>query len=591
MQKITRNFRGHYKEIILGPLFKLLEAVLELFVPLVMAGIIDQGIGRGDSRYIITRGLLLLVIGILGMASALICQYYAAIVAGRFGRDLRKQSYSHAMSLSAADTSAFGAGGLITRLTNDINQIQTGVNMAIRLGVRVPYLAIGGIIMAMRLNMKIGLIFLAATILIALLLYIIMQRTLPNYGRIQEKQDGLSRLSAENLAGVRVIRAFSRQKEEARDYDAAAKDMTSLIIRVGKISAALNPLTSVVAGFAIILIVWLGSRYVFGGTMLSGEIIALVTYMNQTLLALIVAANLLVIFTRALASAKRVAQLLDMEPSIPTGESREESAPEKSPSRPVISFKNVTFAYYEGAANALNDVSFDIMPGQTVGLIGGTGSGKTTIVNLIMRYFDVIDGEILSRGVNLKEIDLGSLRSKIGLVPQSAMVFSGSIRKNMRISAPNATEEEIWHALESAQAADFVKSMSGGLDSEIEEGAKNISGGQRQRLTIARALVRKPKLLILDDSSSALDYATDAALRAAISREKGQNPGMTVLIISQRAAGLKSADNILVMDEGRLCGQGSHEELLKTNNIYREICQSQGVANGNGNGSGKEASA
>ncbi|MGI5899635.1 MAG: ABC transporter ATP-binding protein [Christensenellales bacterium] len=585
MQKITRNFRGHYKEIILGPLFKLLEAVLELFVPLVMAGIIDIGIGRGDSRYIITRGLLLLVIGILGMASALICQYYAAIVAGRFGRDLRKQSYSHVMSLSAADTSAFGAGGLITRLTNDINQIQTGVNMAIRLGVRVPYLAIGGIIMAIRLNLRIGLIFLAATIFIALFLYMIMKRTLPSYGSIQEKQDGLSKLSAENLAGVRVIRAFSRQKDEAQGYEAAAKDMTALIIRVGKISTALNPLTSVVAGFAIMLIVWLGSRYVFEGTMLSGEIIALVTYMNQTLLALIVAANLLVIFTRALASAKRVAQVLDTQPSILADDSAEKA--KSDPSQPALSFKDVTFAYYEGADSALKDVSFDIMPGQTVGLIGGTGSGKTTIVNLIMRYFDVKNGAILSYGVNIKEIDPGVLRSKVGLVPQSAMAFSGSIRRNMQLSAPEAGDDDIWYALEAAQAAGFVKNMAGGLDSQIEEGAKNISGGQRQRLTIARALLRKPELLILDDSSSALDYATDAALRAAIANEKKQNPAMTVLIISQRAAGLRNADNILVMDEGRLCGQGSHEHLLKTNNVYKEICQSQGITNGNG----KEASA
>lgn len=576
MKKLAENFRGHYKELILGPLFKLLEAVLELLVPLVMAGIIDIGVAGGDREYIISRGLLMLLLGALGVVAAMICQYFAAVCGGSFGRSLRNQAYRHVMKLSGGDVAEFGAGGLITRLTNDVNQIQTGVNMAIRLGTRAPFLAIGSIAMAMRINLRIGLIFLVSTPVIVLVLYVIMRKTLPSYGKIQAGQDKLSRLSAENLAGVRIIRAFSWQKEEAAGYEDTAEEVTALTVRVGKISAALNPLTSVIANIAIIAIVWLGARFVFDGNLLTGEVIALVNYMNQTLLALIVAANLIVLFTRALASARRVAAVLDMEPGI-TGPQDGEKRTEADAGASAISFSGVSFAYHAGADDALEDINFAVQRGQTVGMIGGTGSGKTTIVNLLMRYFDADRGTVAVDGVDVRDMNPQAHRHKIGLAPQTAVLFAGTVRRNLLLSAPQATDEDMWHALEVAQGAEFVRQMPGGLDAEIEEGGKNLSGGQRQRLAVARALVRRPELLILDDSASALDYATDAALRAALAGEKRLRPGMTVLVISQRAASIKNADCILVLDDGRLAGQGTHAQLLENNEVYREICHSQGI--------------
>lgn len=579
MKKIAENFRGHYKELILGPMFKLLEAVLELLVPLVMASIIDVGIARGDTRYVVTRGLLMLLLGALGVVFAMICQYYAAIVAGQIGQSLRKQTYKHAMALSGADIAPMGAGGLITRLTNDVNQIQTGINMVIRLASRAPFLAIGGIIMALRIDLTIGSIFLVSIPLIVLILYFIMRRTLPSYGKIQSEQDNLSRLSSENLAGVRVIRAFSRQEEEVRGYDAAGNDLTRLTIRVGKLSAALNPLTSVIVNFAIIAIIWLGAGHVFEGRLLTGEVIALVNYMNQTLLALIVAANLVVLFTRALASARRVEAVLEMEPSVAADKDGTLEIPAENTNHPVptASFHDVNFAYYEGADNVLSHISFSLLPGQTVGMIGGTGSGKSTIANLLMRYYDSDSGEVSFRGVDVRRLDPKALRAQIGLAPQKAVLFAGSIRRNLLIAAPDATDADIWHALEVAQGAEFVRKMPGQLDAMVEEGGKNLSGGQRQRLTIAQALVRNPQLLILDDSASALDYATDAALRRALAQERAANPARTILIISQRAASLKNADHILVLDDGQLAAQGTHEQLLATSSVYQEICHSQGI--------------
>lgn len=576
MKKITGLLMEHKKEMILGPLFKLFEAILELFVPLVMAGIIDVGILQGDREYVISRGLLMLGLGALGVVAAMICQYYAARMAGDYGRDLRNFSFRHVLKLSGGDVAVFGSGGLITRLTNDINQMQTGINMAIRLGTRVPFLAIGSIVMAMRLNLRIGLIFLLCTPLIVLVLYVIMRKTLPSYTAIQGEQDKLSRLSVESLSGVRIIRAFSRQKEEAAQYEETAQDLTALMVRVGRISAALNPLTSVIANAAIVAIIWLGANFVFQGSMLSGEIIALVNYMNQTLLALVVAANVIVLFTRALASAQRVAKVLDTQPAITAPEVT--GVPGSETDAPAVAFSHVRFAYHEGSEDALEDVSFSLAHGQTVGLIGGTGSGKTTLINLLMRYYDVGSGTVSVDGIDVRTMDPSALRRQIGLAPQKAVLFAGSIRRNLELSAPEATEDEMWHALTVAQAADFVRKMPGGLDATIEEGGKNLSGGQRQRLTIARAVVRNPQLLILDDSASALDYATDAALRSALAEEKRIHPDMTVLLISQRAASLMGADTILVLDDGRLVGQGTHGSLLRENEVYREICLSQGLA-------------
>lgn len=582
MKQITANFKGHYKEIILGPLFKLLEAVLELMVPLVMANIIDIGIASGDSGYVIRGGLLLLGLAVMGAASGLTCQYFAAVAGGHFGRRLRQQMYDHVMRFSAVETGRYGAGGLITRVTNDVNQVQSGVNMAIRLGTRVPFLAIGSIVMALRLNFRIGLIFLAGVAVITLILVLIMRRTLPGYSNIQAGQDRLSRLAGENLDGVRVIRAFSRQKQETQDFDEAGDAMTVLLVRVGKLSAALNPLTTFVTNLAILAIVWVGAGFAFRGEAAPGEIIALVSYMNQTLLALLVAANLVVLFTRALASTRRVAEVLDTQPSVtdgpgvPVGEGSEKAAP-------ALEFDNVHFAYQPGADDALEEVSFAVAPGQTLGIIGGTGSGKTTLVNLLLRYFDVTCGAVRIAGHDVRSYTLAQLRGRIGLVPQNATLLTGSVRHNLAVADSQADDDTLWQALELAQA-DFVQQMPGGLDAAITEGGANLSGGQKQRLTIARALVRRPSILILDDASSALDYATDARLRRGLRREAAaraeQHDPMTVVMVSQRASAIRHADLVLVMDDGRLVASGTHDQLLETSPVYREICVSQGVSTG-----------
>lgn len=577
MKKLLGNFKGYYKEIILGPTFKLLEAILELFVPLVMAGIIDIGIAQRDKSYIISHGLLLFLLALLCVGAGMVCQYYSVVVSGQFGRRLREQTYRHVMKLSGHDTPSLQSADLITHLTNDINQIQTGVNMAIRLATRAPFLAIGSIVMAVMLNWRIGIIFLVSTPLIVLILYKIMKASLPSYVEIQQGQDKISRLSAENLAGVRVIRAFSRQYEAEREFTDAADNLTALTVRVGKISMALNPITSFVVHVAIIGIIWFGAKFAAAGQIVSGEIIALVSYMNQTLLALIVIANIIVLFTRAIASAKRVGALLDTEPSIVAPA---ETSEHHDVGSDAVIFDDVTFYYHKGAREAIDNMSFTIPYGQTVGIIGGTGSGKTTLVNLIMRYFDINSGSISVCGSDVREADPEKLRENIGLVPQKAVLFSGSVRHNLKMSAPDADDDQLWHALEVAQGAEFVRSMPNGLDSMIEEAGKNLSGGQRQRLTIARALVRKPKLLILDDSTSALDYATDAALRSALAAEKKLNDSMTVVIISQRTASIKNADSILVLDDGHLVGQGTHDKLAITNEVYQEICRSQGIING-----------
>ncbi|MFV0412026.1 MAG: ABC transporter ATP-binding protein, partial [Oscillospiraceae bacterium] len=447
MKYVVQNFKGRYREIILGPLFKLLEAILELLVPLVMANIIDVGIKNGDTAYILRNGLLMVLLGVLGIISALICQYYAALAGGHFGKNLRGQLYRHIMKFSEQETARFGSGALITRLTNDTNQIQAGVNMAIRLGSRVPFLAVGSIVMAIALNWKIGLVFLVSTPLIAVALYFIMKRTVHHYQEIQAGQDRLSQLAGENLEGARVIRGFSRQQQEKQEFEQAAGSLTDLTVRVGKISATLNPLTNVIVNIAIVAIVWLGADFAFRGTVLPGEIIALVSYMNQTLLALVVAANLIVLFTRAVASTRRVAEVLDTQPAITDG-----PGAQPKEDAPAIEFENVDFFYHEGAEKALENISFYVLKGQTIGIIGGTGSGKTTIVNLIMRNFDIASGAILVKGINVKQYTLHQLRRQIGLVPQAAAIFSGTVRENLRISKESATDEELWQALETAQA-------------------------------------------------------------------------------------------------------------------------------------------
>lgn len=570
MKALFSNFRGYYKQLILGPLFKLLEAILELMVPLLMADIIDVGIAGGDGHYVIVHGLMMLGLGAVGLACALICQYFAAVCAQGFGRSLRKQLFRRVFSLSRAEYGAVGTDSLITRLTSDTNQVQTGVNMFIRLAVRAPFLTVGSIVMALSINWRIGLIFLVSTPLIVAVLYGIMNRTVPLYGGIQKGQDRISRLAGENLEGVRVIRAFSRQKAEVDTFDAAGDELAALTVRVGKISAALNPITAVIVNLAIIAIVWMGAQFAGVGKIAQGEIIALVNYMNQTLLALIVLANIIVIFTKAIASAKRVAEVLDLETSM---EEPAESAA-AAPGAARIACEGVGFRYPGGGDAALEGISFAVRPGETLGIIGGTGCGKSTLVRLLTREYDATQGRVLVDGVPVQAYRLRDLAAKFGVVPQTARLFSGTIRSNLKLGCENADDAALWQALETAQGAQFVREKPAGLDTEVEEGGKNFSGGQKQRLTIARALAKQPQILILDDSASALDYATDAALRKAL---KTDTADMTVVMISQRASTIKNADRILVLDDGRQCGLGTHEELLAGCEVYREICRSQGL--------------
>lgn len=570
MRKLMQYFKGYRVQLVLGPLFKLAEAVLELFVPLLMAQIIDIGIAGGDKQYIVRHGFFMLGLAACGVVMGLICQYFAARVSQAFGRTLRMEVFHHVFSLSAAQCGSLGTDTLITRCTNDVNQVQTGVNMFIRLATRAPFLAAGSIIMALITNWRLGLIFLISTPVIALVLYVVTTKSLPMYGRIQKRQDDISRLAGENLQGVRVIRAFSRQDSEKAQFRAAGDDLAALTVRVGKLSAALNPVTFVVVNLAIVAIIWFGTGTVQLGGMPVGELLAMVNYMNQTLLALIVLANVVVIFNKALASAKRVSDILELQPDM-----QDVCALQPLQAQaPAVAFNNVSFSYTSGTELAVENISFSLPQGQTMGIIGGTGSGKSTVVKLLQRYFDVTGGAVMVQGVDVRTMPQKQLHSIIGYVPQTATLFSGTIRSNLCLGNQNATEEELWTALEIAQAAEFVRQKPQKLDTAVNEGGKNLSGGQKQRLTIARALVQHPAVLVLDDAASALDYATDAALRKAL---KTRLPDTTVIMISQRASTIKNASQILVLADGETAGIGTHAQLLQSCEVYREICQSQGV--------------
>lgn len=578
MKILFRYFNGYRKQLILGPVFKLTEAVLELLVPLLMADIIDVGVKSGEPGYVVRQGLLMLCLGIVGLGCALICQYFAAVCAQGFGRGLRRDLFRRVFGLSQAQFEAQGADSLIIRLTSDVNQMQTGVNMFIRLAVRVPFLTAGSIVMAFVLNWKIALVFLAATPLIVLVLYLVMSRSLPYYTGIQRGQDTLARLAGENLEGARVIRAFSRQSDEIGQFGQTGDSLSALTIRVGRLSALLNPITSVIANLAIVGIVWWGAHIAQAGGIAQGQVIAMVNYMTQMLLALIVLANLIVTFTKAIAGAKRVSGVLAIESTM----TRPETSAPAQPGAPRIVFENVSFAYPDAGGNAVEGISFSLEPGRTLGVIGGTGCGKSTLVRLLTREYDVTGGAVRVDGVDVRDYTARDLRAKFGVVPQAARLFSGTVRSNLTLGARDASDETLWQALETAQGAEFVRGKPGGLDTPIEEGGKNLSGGQKQRLTIARALAKQPEILVLDDSASALDYATDAALRRAL-RERTAGK-MTVVMISQRASTIRNADRILVLDDGRVCGCGTHEALLESCDIYREICRSQGIGQGIGQG-------
>ncbi len=578
MFKLAKKYLGGFKkELIIGPAAKLTEAIFELIVPLIMADIIDVGINGGAGKpYIYRMGGIMILMGALGLCCALVCQYLASRASQGVGTVVRNDLFRHIGSLSHAELDRFGTPSLITRITNDVNQVQSAVAMLIRLVVRAPFLVIGAAVMAMTIDLKLSLVFLAVMPLVAAVLYFIMFRSVPLYRVIQKKLDKISLITRESLSGARVIRAFSGEAAEEKRFREANDDFADTSMRVGRLSALLNPLTYAIMNLAIAAIVWFGGFRVDSGALTQGQVIAFVNYMTQISLALVVVANLVVLFTKAAASSARINEVFETEPSIKDG-----AGANVSEKAPVIEFKDVSFSYSEGGDNALENITFTVNRGETVGIIGGTGSGKSTLVSLIPRFYDAEKGSVLIGGADVKSYGLKELRQKIGFVPQRAMLFSGTIAENLRWGNENASEEQLQKAAETAQAKEFIDKMPDGFNTHINQGGRNLSGGQKQRLTIARALTGSPEILILDDSASALDFATDAALRKAIARDT-QN--MTVLIVSQRATSIRHADKIIVLDDGEAVGIGAHSELLESCPVYREIVMSQESKGGAANG-------
>lgn len=567
MYKLMRYLRHYKKETVIGPLFKLLESSFELIVPLVMARIIDVGIKNNDLTYILKLGVLLVILGVLGLSCSLTAQYFAAKAATGFGTELRHDLFAHIQSFSYSEIDKAGSATLVTRITSDINQAQAGVNLVIRLFLRSPFIVVGALVMAFAINVKLALIFCVTVPVLSLVIYGIMAATIPLYRKVQKSLDEVLLATRENLTGIRVIRAFCMQQKEKEEFEEKSNAFLALQILVGKISALMNPVTYIIVNAATIAIVWGGGLQVNEGAITQGEVIALVNYMTQILLALVALANLIVTFTKAMASGIRINEVFDLKPSMVSGEKKEMKKEEV-----ILEMSGVDFAYQGHKEAALSDLNVVVKKGETIGIIGGTGSGKTTFVNLIPRFYDASKGRVKVNGVDVKDYDLGTLRGKIGIVPQKAVLFRGTIRENLLMGNAYATEEDMIHALKNAQAYEIVMNKSAGMDTMVSEGGKNLSGGQKQRLTIARALVRKPEILILDDSASALDYATDAKLRQAIAQN---TENMTVFIVSQRVASIMQADKIIVLDDGKIAGMGTHAELIQGCEIYREICHSQ----------------
>lgn len=568
MLKLIKYLKNYKKESILGPFFKLLEASFELLIPIIMAGIIDMGIRNRDMDYILKMCLIMIFLGIIGLTCSLTAQFFAAKAAVGFGSELRRKLFQHIQSLSYGEIDSIGSSTMITRMTSDINQVQTGVNLILRLFLRSPFIVFGAMIMAFTIDVKAAFVFVVTIPALSLVIFGIMAVSIPIYRKVQKKLDKVLLLTKENLQGARVVRAFNKQEDEKKDFENASQELAATQLFVSRISAFLNPVTYVIINFAIIAIVWIGGEEVEGGIITQGEVVALVNYMSQILIELIKLAMLIITFTKSLACADRISSLFEEKSSIVNGEGKNVT----EEAGPVVEFKKVGFQYKDAKEEALSNFSFKVEKGQTIGVIGGTGAGKSTLVNLIPRFYDVSSGEIFVNGVNVKEYSLAHLRNKIGIVPQKAVLFKGTIRENIRWGKKDANDEEINAALEIAQAKDFVYAKEDGLNTMIFQGGQNLSGGQRQRLTIARALVKKPEILILDDSASALDLATDAKLREAI---QGIKDKTTVFIVTQRASSIKKADTILVLDDGVLVGYGTHNQLLEECNIYKEICLSQ----------------
>ena len=583
MKKLLIYLKAYRKEACLAPIFKMLEAVFELFVPLVIKGIIDYGIAAEDRAYCLRMGLLLLLLAVIGLAMATTAQWFSARAAAGFAAKIKQVLMEHIQKLSYTELDTIGTSTLITRMTSDVNQVQTGTNLVLRLFMRSPFIVFGSMIMAFTIDFKAAMIFVITIPLLSVVVFGIMLSSIPLYKKVQSQLDRVLGITRENLTGVRVIRAFNKEEEEISHFKTENEQFTRLQTFVGKISALMNPLTFVIVNSAILVLVWTGAWRVEGGILTQGAVVALVNYMSQILVELIKLADLIINITKAVACGNRIQKVLEVEPSMENGS--KECIEEKRTQANAVDFNHVSLTYSGAGAPSLTDIDLHVKTGQTIGIIGGTGSGKTSVVNLIPRFYDATQGNVLVFGKPVKEQDMESLRSQIAVVPQKAVLFAGTIRENMKWGKEDATDEEIMEALTIAQAAEVVQKKEGGLDAFVEQGGKNLSGGQRQRLTIARALVRKPRILILDDSASALDFATDAALRKAI-REMKNAP--TVFIVSQRTSSIRFADQILVLDDGKSVGVGTHDELLKTCSVYKEIYDSQ-YKKTDGQKSGKEA--
>lgn len=571
--KLKRFMRPYLKQFIIGPIFKLAEAILELLIPTMMVYVIDIGVKNGDIGYVLKMGAVMLVIVCVGLCCALVCQYSASIASQGFGTRLRNFLFEHVSGFSFRETDSFGDATLINRIVNDVNVLQQAVAMMIRLIIRAPFICIGSLVMAMFLDFKLSLIILASFPVFAAAIYFIMSRTIPLYRKVQEKLDRYIDIIRENLSGVRVIRAFSKTQYEKKRFENANDDYVKTAVRVGKISALLNPLTMLIMDFAIIAILWFGGIRIDSGLMTQGEIIAFINYISYMITALIVVANLIVLFTKASASAARVNEVIAACSTLEDGdEAFDEDTSGKGGN--VVEFRKVSFTYEGAEMPALDDISFTLKPGETLGIIGSTGSGKTTLIQLISRFYDVSAGEVLFDGKNVRSYKQKALREQIGIALQKAELFTGTVAENIRLGKRDASDDEVREAARAAQALDFISAMPKGFETKIERGGVNVSGGQKQRLNVARALVRNPRLLILDDSSSALDYATEAALRKEL-KSFADNNKTSVILVSQRISAVKSADKILVLDDGKLVGYAGHDELMKNCAVYLEICRSQ----------------
>lgn len=561
--------KDYKKETVLAPLFKLLEASFELMIPLVVAAIVDQGIGQGDIAYVYRMGGIMVLLGVVGLIAAVTAQYFSAKAAVGFATGLRSALFGHIQSLSYTEIDTVGTSTLITRLTSDVNQVQSGVNMTLRLLLRSPFIVFGAMIMAFTVDVKSALIFLGVIPLLSVVVFGIMIITMPMYKQVQKHLDGVLALTRENLKGIRVIRAFHKEKEEIEKFKKENEALTGMQLQVGKISGLMNPVTYVIVNLGLVLLIYTGALQVDIGELSQGQVVALINYISQILVELIKLANLIVLITKALSCANRISSVFEIKSSMPDEGTAQVFEDEELP---ILEFENVGFCYAGAGEESLSKIDFAVYQGETVGIIGGTGSGKTTLVNLIQRFYEATEGTVRYRGKLLSEYSLETLRERIGVVPQKAVLFKGTIKSNLQWGNVNASLEEMEEALDTSQAKEFVQKLEKYLDTPVAQGGKNFSGGQRQRLTIARALVRKPEILILDDSTSALDYVTDARLRAELKKRKET---MTTFIVSQRTSSIRFADKIIVLEDGKMAGLGTHEELLATCEVYQEIYDSQ----------------